>query len=291
MRDLQGSIMEERKGPYRDNFEAASERGRPAPVATSFLEDFPGENQPNLQRRPTQISHSLTASQRNTPNSLQPSYRHTATIGYETPDLLNFEDALSENNLRLESPYRPLELPSRFGFEEESSRRSYTPFPTLDTPPQSQSRLRRRRSSADSLFDSSSHTTQSNPFNTFVVLTQDSPIMPASSRWSKSSKDTSRTTSEAPPRPAKRRKPEPVKTEIEEVDLRDVESDTDLARVLERQRVASVKAQQEEADKPTKLANVTCVVCMEELTNITATHCGKPPSSEENHGFVPEPLL
>ena len=271
--------MEERARPYRDGYDDGLEREWQLPVATSFLEDF-RDNQTNLQRRPPQISHShsQTSSPRNTPNSFQPSrLLTTSTNGYGTPDLSNLEDALSENNLRLGSPYRPLELPSRFGFAEESSRRSYTPFPRLDTPLQPQPRLRRRRSSSDSLFGSSSHTTQSNPLNTFVDLTQDSPIMPASQRHKRNSKDTSRTNSEAPNRSAKRRKPEPVKTEIEEVDLRDVESDTDLARVLEKQRVATIKAQQEEADKPTKLANVTCVVCMEELTNMTATHCGKPP--------------
>ncbi|KAL9102106.1 MAG: hypothetical protein Q9163_002710 [Psora crenata] len=72
--------------------------------------------------------------------------------------------------------------------------------------------------------------------------------------------------------PAKRLKV--AEAEVKEIDLRDIESEPDLARVLEQQRINTVKAQQEEADKPTKLANLTCVVCMEEMTNITATHCG-----------------
>ena len=73
---------------------------------------------------------------------------------------------------------------------------------------------------------------------------------------------------------SKRRKTESTTQSIEEVDLRDVDSDSDLARVLERQRAATVREQQEHAEKSTKLAKVTCVVCMEELTNMTATHCG-----------------
>ncbi|KAG8530382.1 uncharacterized protein KY384_004884 [Bacidia gigantensis] len=73
----------------------------------------------------------------------------------------------------------------------------------------------------------------------------------------------------------KRRRVGSAEQKVEEVDLRDVNSDSDLARVLERQRAATVKAQQDEADKPTKLAGVTCVICMEEMTNITVTHCGE----------------
>ena len=68
---------------------------------------------------------------------------------------------------------------------------------------------------------------------------------------------------------------------IEEIDLRDVDSDQDLARVLEQQRAATIRDQQAQAEKPTKLANVTCVVCMEELTNMTATHCGKLPFQQD----------
>lgn len=94
-------------------------------------------------------------------------------------------------------------------------------------------------------------------------------------RDARSGKRTPRDSGEGPPSSSKKRRVDAVEDEIEELDLCDVQSDTDLARVLERQRVATVRAQQEQADLPTKLANMTCVVCMEEMTNMTATHCGR----------------
>ncbi|KAL9125866.1 MAG: hypothetical protein Q9217_004998 [Psora testacea] len=110
--------------------------------------------------------------------------------------------------------------------------------------------------------------------------------MPGPRDQAQPSKRTSLNTSSSTSNPAKKRKI--TKTEIDEVDLRDVDSDSELARVLERQRANTVKGQQEEADRPTKLANLTCVVCMEEMTNMTATHCaliaGENQASEPGKG-------
>lgn len=116
------------------------------------------------------------------------------------------------------------------------------------------------------------------PPDAFVDLTQESPSMSQPVRDARSGKRMSRDSAEMPPSSSKKRRVDAVEDEIEELDLCDVQSDTDLARVLERQRVATVRAQQEQADLPTKLANMTCVVCMEEMTNMTATHCGTPPT-------------
>lgn len=113
------------------------------------------------------------------------------------------------------------------------------------------------------------------PPDAFVDLTQESPSMSQPIRDASSGKRMSRDSAEMPPSCSKKRRLDAVEDEIEELDLCDVQSDTDLARVLERQRVATVRAQQEQADLPTKLANMTCVVCMEEMTNMTATHCGE----------------
>ena len=123
------------------------------------------------------------------------------------------------------------------------------------------------------------NTTPKNPFRSppdaFVDLTQESPSMSQPVRDARSGKRMLRDSAEMPPSSTKKRRLDAVEDEIEELDLCDVQSDTDLARVLERQRVATVRAQQEQADLPTKLANMTCVVCMEEMTNMTATHCGR----------------
>ena len=116
------------------------------------------------------------------------------------------------------------------------------------------------------------------PPDAFVDLTQESPFMSQPVRDARSGKRMSRDSAEMPPSSSKKRRVDAVEDEIEELDLCDVQSDTDLARVLERQRVATVRAQQEQADLPTKLANMTCVVCMEEMTNMTATHCGTSPT-------------
>lgn len=111
--------------------------------------------------------------------------------------------------------------------------------------------------------------------SSFVDLTSDSSIMASSKRSKRRSDKTAEQGTENRGQPAKRRKVYPETKSIEEVDLRDVDSDSDLTKVLERQRAATIKDQQRGADQPSKLGKVTCVVCMEELTNMTATHCGK----------------
>ena len=63
--------------------------------------------------------------------------------------------------------------------------------------------------------------------------------------------------------------------EIEEIDLRDVDDDDGLTRLLEQQRMATIKAQQEQASRPVKLATLQCIICMENMKDMTATHCGK----------------
>ena len=63
-------------------------------------------------------------------------------------------------------------------------------------------------------------------------------------------------------------------SQVEEVDLRNVDDDNGLTKLLEKQRVAAVKAQQEQANKPLKLSSLQCIICMEPMTNVTVTHCG-----------------
>ncbi|KAL6721633.1 hypothetical protein ACLMJK_000737 [Lecanora helva] len=78
-------------------------------------------------------------------------------------------------------------------------------------------------------------------------------------------------------RPAKRRKTDmppsrPIK--VEGIDLTGVDDDNGLLKVLEQQRLASIKSQQEEASKPVKLSTLQCIICMENMKDITATSCG-----------------
>lgn len=66
---------------------------------------------------------------------------------------------------------------------------------------------------------------------------------------------------------------------VEEVDLREVDDDNGLSKVLEDQRLATIKAQQDQASRPVKLATTSCVICMDQMTDVTATYCGMPISS------------
>lgn len=77
------------------------------------------------------------------------------------------------------------------------------------------------------------------------------------------------------------------KTEkIEQVDLREVDDDYGLSQVLEQQRLMSIKAQQELADKPVNFSSLQCIICMESMTDITVTHCGRSiPEATSNHSF------
>lgn len=61
---------------------------------------------------------------------------------------------------------------------------------------------------------------------------------------------------------------------VEEVDLRDVDDDKGLSKVLEDQRMATIKAQQEQAAIPVKLATLSCIICMDAMKDVTATSCG-----------------
>ena len=61
---------------------------------------------------------------------------------------------------------------------------------------------------------------------------------------------------------------------MEEVDLIDVDNDKGLSKVLEHQRMATIKAQQDQANKPVKLSTVQCIICMENMKDVTTTSCG-----------------
>ena len=136
---------------------------------------------------------------------------------------------------------------------------SPSPFAVLDTEDtyrQSSTDRHRETSSDDSLFRSSLDSHRSNPDSSYVDLTEDTPVMPTARKHAKPHVKSSLEPSEPDLPLSKRRKTESTTQSIEEVDLRDVDSDSDLARVLERQRAATVREQQEHAEKSTKLAKV-----------------------------------
>ena len=64
-------------------------------------------------------------------------------------------------------------------------------------------------------------------------------------------------------------------SDIEEVDLRDVDDDDGLSKAAQKQQEMAIKAQQGAAgDKPLKLSSLQCIICLEHMTDVTATSCG-----------------
>ncbi|MCJ1284033.1 SUMO-targeted ubiquitin ligase complex subunit slx8 [Xylographa opegraphella] len=76
---------------------------------------------------------------------------------------------------------------------------------------------------------------------------------------------------------------------IDEVDLTKVDDDASFQKLQEEQRVwheeqiqkqkdqqqaESIRSLHEQSRKPIRLSDLQCVVCMDNMTNITATHCG-----------------
>ena len=62
------------------------------------------------------------------------------------------------------------------------------------------------------------------------------------------------------------------------VDLVDVEDDAQYEDFRARQQAEAIKQQaQEEANRPIKLAEFQCIICMDNPTDLTVTHCGMYP--------------
>lgn len=82
---------------------------------------------------------------------------------------------------------------------------------------------------------------------------------------------------------------------VDQVDLTKVDDDAGLKKLQEEQQVQydrqvqlqqeqqqakqqeeSIRSLHEQSKKVTRISDLQCVVCMDNMTNITATHCGKP---------------
>jgi hypothetical protein len=73
--------------------------------------------------------------------------------------------------------------------------------------------------------------------------------------------------------------------EIEAIDL--TEDANPLKDALQKQREDQIKAQREDAGKPLMLTKMTCVICMDTPTDLTATNCGMLSScSLASFGFI-----
>ena len=132
------------------------------------------------------------------------------------------------------------------------------------------------------------HSTTQLPFGFIDLTAESSPPSPRTA----ASGSRSREIPESPPaakrrrvdhdeKPSDRSHPLPsgpsVIRDIEEVDLRDVDDNPGLlSTLLAQQHADTIKNQIEQSNKPLRLTTKQCVICMENMTNMTATHCGKP---------------
>ena len=130
----------------------------------------------------------------------------------------------------------------------------------------------------------------SEQFNDFVDLTADStpPMMPSAKRPPLNSRDNATSAALAGDsifEDGHRNKKLKISAsqsssrvqKVEEIDLRDVDDERALSKLLETQRMATIKAQQEQASRPVKLSTLQCIICMENMKDMTATHCGRSP--------------
>jgi hypothetical protein len=66
----------------------------------------------------------------------------------------------------------------------------------------------------------------------------------------------------------------PINVE-DELDLTGDDDTSALSQTLQKQRAEAVRNQLPPSDKPTTLTNLTCVICMDTPTDLTATACGE----------------
>jgi hypothetical protein len=58
------------------------------------------------------------------------------------------------------------------------------------------------------------------------------------------------------------------------IEIEDIDEDNALNMTLQRQRAEQVASQQQHSEQPLRLSNLTCVICMDTPTDLTATSCG-----------------
>ncbi|KAI9703130.1 MAG: SUMO-targeted ubiquitin ligase complex subunit slx8 [Candelina mexicana] len=63
-------------------------------------------------------------------------------------------------------------------------------------------------------------------------------------------------------------------TEIEEVNLLDIDDDSGLSALLQKQRADEAKANQKEGQEMPRISKLQCIICLETPTDLTATSCG-----------------
>lgn len=77
-------------------------------------------------------------------------------------------------------------------------------------------------------------------------------------------------------KPASKAASKPEVEEAEVVDLVDLDDDTKYEDFANKRQEELIKQQnKDESSRPVKLAEFQCIVCMDNPTDLTVTHCGK----------------
>jgi hypothetical protein len=64
--------------------------------------------------------------------------------------------------------------------------------------------------------------------------------------------------------------------EVEELDMIEIDNDRKLEEFRKKQQAELISQQnREKADKPVKLTDFQCIICLDSPTDLTVTHCGK----------------
>jgi hypothetical protein len=116
----------------------------------------------------------------------------------------------------------------------------------------------------------SNHTRSSS----FVDLTASSPTEPRSDPAPSRKRKREAQSQDRPTKAGK----SPLKADLDDVEcvnLEDVETFQEYEDMKARKQAEAIKAQnQAEATKPMKLAEFKCIICMDDPTDLTVTHCG-----------------
>jgi predicted transcriptional regulator len=69
--------------------------------------------------------------------------------------------------------------------------------------------------------------------------------------------------------------PDPQANDVEVLDMVDIDDDQKYNDFKSRQQAGLLKQQnQEKADRPVKLSEFQCIICLDNPTDLTVTHCG-----------------
>ncbi|KAL3423229.1 Slx8 protein [Phlyctema vagabunda] len=185
----------------------------------------------------------------------------------------------------LDDPFEPpLFVPESSNTQQRRRPLSNTQSPSQQTPPPSNQLARHNPVGIADLLNS-------DPFDDFInenaVAPASSPPLDAidltdgvvdlttSPNMAPAKKRKRATDSQNPVKRPTRRSSVAIVGEAEHVDLAGIEDEEDYAALKLKEKAEELKKQQlEEATRPVRLAEIQCIICMDNPKDLTVTHCG-----------------